>query len=122
MINADLNDNTKYTAGEIVVVTQGDCSDYCIVDVIKVLKDFDNTEYIKNHKAVKIADWASVKSGTAWHILERRNVPTQPYKYRHQGLGSMDKHLSELIKDGCIESIRYREAHEINSVCEREDL
>lgn len=91
-----MEENTQYEAGEVIILTSGDYSDYTVVDAVKVLKPFNSREYLLAHPKAQFSEICKTAIGS----------------YQQVYLSSPDGFIASLIQDGYIEPFTYRLAHE----------
>uniref|UniRef100_Q0HYT9 Uncharacterized protein n=1 Tax=Shewanella sp. (strain MR-7) TaxID=60481 RepID=Q0HYT9_SHESR len=84
-------ENRQFIAGDVALLTLGEHSDYCINELVKVVKDFDLKKVID--------DWAS--ENASFYQEKNRNY----YLRKNNGL----KFVDWLSKQGYVEKIAYQE-------------
>lgn len=87
----------KFVKGELVTLSNGEYSDYCVNGLVRVLKDFDASVLIK--------EWAK---DNAVKINDRSlGYSREAYTINSNGMSF----LGWLNKEGYTEDVEYRELH-----------
>ena len=85
----------KYRKGETIVVTEGAYSDYSIIDLFKVKRDFDFAQVVVD---------AGIKLELSKHILGDGH-------YESMGYDAQDVFIEYAVANGYIEKIKHTELH-----------
>ncbi|ENQ1627738.1 hypothetical protein ACEOHO_004104 [Vibrio vulnificus] len=90
--------NLTYTKGELIALSTGEYSDYCVNGLVRALKDFD--------ASVLLEEWAAENAV----LLEDTNMVRYTRKVCREKENGMS-FLGWLNKNGYTEDVKYRELH-----------